>query len=139
MEIRPYRTEDEAAVVQLWNHSELTRSWNDPKKDIARKLQVQSDWFLVGIVENRIVATVMAGYDGHRGWINYLCVDSAFRYLGYGRAMMAEAERLLYEFGCPKINLQIRRENLDAIAFYESIGFTEDAVVSLGKRLIPDE
>jgi hypothetical protein len=69
MHIRPYRSEDEAAVIQLWKNSNLTRSWNNPHQDIARKLQVQPEWFLVGIVGDQVMATVIVGYDGHRGWI----------------------------------------------------------------------
>jgi ribosomal protein S18 acetylase RimI-like enzyme len=138
MHIRPYRSEDEAAVIQLWKNSNLTRSWNNPHQDIARKLQVQPEWFLVGIVADRVIATVMIGYDGHRGWINYLAVAPEHQRKGYGRLLMFEAERLLHDFGCPKINLQIRKDNLEALAFYARIGFIEDTVVSLGKRLISD-
>ncbi|MBI1312691.1 GNAT family acetyltransferase [bacterium] len=139
MEIRPYTEADESAVIDLWNRCGLTRPWNDPGKDIARKLKVQSEWFLIGVLDKQIIATVMAGYDGHRGWINYLAVDPARRREGHGRTMMREAENVLLEFGCPKVNLQVRQDNLEAIAFYERIGFTQDAVVSLGKRLIPDQ
>jgi ribosomal protein S18 acetylase RimI-like enzyme len=137
--IRAFAEADESAVVELWRRAGLVRSWNDPVKDIARKLRVQRELFLVGTVDGRIVATVMAGYDGHRGWINYLAVDPALRRAGLGRALMAEAERRLGELGCPKINLQIRRDNLEALAFYARLGFVEDASVSLGKRLEPDE
>ncbi|NOY42992.1 MAG: GNAT family acetyltransferase [Planctomycetes bacterium] len=139
MHIRMFQPDDESAVIQLWDRSGLTRSWNDPRKDICRKQRVQPEWFLVGVLDERIIVSVMAGFDGHRGWINYLVVDPDFQRAGHARAIMVQAERMLHEFGCPKINLQIRKNNLDAIAFYENIGFTEDAVVSYGKRLIPDE
>jgi len=139
MHIRAFQPDDESAVIQLWERSGLTRSWNDPQKDIARKLRVQPEWFLVGLLDERLIASVMAGFDGHRGWINYLAVDPDFQRAGYARALMERAERMLHEFGCPKINLQIRKDNLEAIAFYENIGFTEDAAVSFGKRLIADE
>ena len=81
----------------------------------------------------------MAGYEGHRGWINYLAVDPNERAAGHGRALMAAAETRLRERGCPKINLQVRATNPDAIAFYGRIGFTIDDAVSLGKRLVIDE
>ncbi len=80
----------------------------------------------------------MAGYEGHRGWINYLAVSPEHRRKGYGRQIMAEAERLLRAAGCPKINLQIRSPNKDVIAFYRSIGFAVDDVVSMGRRLDAD-
>jgi ribosomal protein S18 acetylase RimI-like enzyme len=139
MEIRPFEDADENAVIALWERCGLVRPWNDPHKDIARKRRLQRELFLVCVEGGTIVAAEMAGYDGHRGWINYLAVDPAQRRKGFGRALMAEAERRLAELGCPKINLQVRRENLEAMAFYERLGFREDAVASYGKRLESDE
>jgi ribosomal protein S18 acetylase RimI-like enzyme len=139
LEIRPYRAADEAAVVALWNASGLTVPWNDPRKDIHRKLQVQPELFLVGSLGDKLVAVVMAGYEGHRGWINYLAVAPAHRRKGLGRQMMQAAESRLLALGCPKINLQVRSGNAEVIAFYEHLGYRLDDVISLGKRLIPDE
>ena len=139
MQIRPFRDSDEAAVIALWEAAGLTRSWNDPRKDIERKRSVQREWFLVGVHDDAIIASVMVGYDGHRGWINYLAVDGAHRKRGHARTLMREAERLLAEAGCPKINLQIRTSNAAVIEFYEAIGYAQDDVVSFGRRLIADE
>jgi len=138
MEIRAYREADEEAVIGLWTRCGLVRSWNDPGKDIARKRRVQRELFLVAVAPEGLLATVMAGYEGHRGWINYLAVDPAHRRNGLGRRMMDEAEERLRALGCPKINLQIRRDNLEARSFYEKLGFEEDAAISLGKRLEHD-
>ena len=138
LEIRPYRESDQGAVVALWLESRLVRPWNDPVKDIHRKLRVQRDLFLVGTLDSRLVATVMAGYEGHRGWINYLAVAKECRKQGIGRRLMGEAEARLRAAGCPKISLQIRSSNAEAVAFYRSLGFSMDDVVSMGKRLIPD-
>ena len=138
MDIRAFDPDDESAVIHLWDRCGLTRSWNDPKKDIRRKLHVQAEMFLVGVVGGEIVATAMAGYDGHRGWVNYLAVDPEHQRKGHGRAIMAEAERMLDEAGCPKINVQIRSSNGAAIGFYRAIGFADDEVVSMGKRLEND-
>ena len=139
MLIRAFRTSDEQAVIDLWQRCELTRPWNDPRKDIARKLRVNPEMFLVGEIHGKIVATVMAGYDGHRGWINYLAVDPEHQREGLARAIMQEAERLLREAGCPKINLQVRSSNAGVIEFYRRIGYAMDDVVSMGKRLESDE
>jgi ribosomal protein S18 acetylase RimI-like enzyme len=136
--IRPYQKADEEAVIALWRACDLVRPWNDPRKDIRRKLEVNPEWFLVGERAGRIVGTVMAGYEGHRGWINYLAVEPALQRGGLGRALMAEAERLLRSAGCPKINLQVRSTNAAVIAFYRHLGYAEDAVVSLGKRMESD-
>ncbi len=139
MIIRPFQAADEAAVVALWQACDLVRPWNDPHKDIRRKLRVNPEWFLVGEIDGRVVAGVMAGYEGHRGWINYLAVDPAFRRRGLGRALMAEAERLLRAAGCPKISLQVRTSNAAVAAFYRDLGFAVDDVLSLGKRLESDQ
>lgn len=95
--------------------------------------------FLVGTVNERIVASVMVGYEGHRGWINYLAVCPDHQKKGFGRRMMEEAERILRLEGCAKINLQVRTSNAEVIAFYRAIGFVSDDVLSLGKRLEHDE
>jgi ribosomal protein S18 acetylase RimI-like enzyme len=139
MNIRPFDDADEVAVIGLWEKCGMLRAWNDPHKDIARKRKLQRELFLVGIEGGAVVATIMAGYDGHRGWINYLAVDPAWRRKGFGRALVDQAEHRLRALGCPKINLQVRRENVEAMAFYERIGFREDAVASFGKRLELDD
>lgn len=136
--IRPFHPSDETALIALWHACGLTRPWNNPRKDIARKLTVQSDLFLVGEADGAIVATLMGGYDGHRGWINYLAVSPLHRRRHYATALMRAVERKLLEMGCPKINLLIRSDNLAVKRFYDSLGFQEDAVISMGKRLIPD-
>ena len=138
MEIRPYRNEDEAAVVQLWRDCNLVVSHNDPHKDIRRKLAFQPDLFMVGLEGARIVATIMAGYEGHRGWMNYLAVAPDRQRAGLGRQMVAEAERQLRCLGCPKINIQVRRSNAAAMEFYRRLGFLEDDAASMGKRLEKD-
>jgi len=139
VQIRPYNPDDEKAVVALWRRCDLVRPWNDPYRDIQRKLVVRPDLFLVGIVDGQVVATVMGGYEGHRGWLNYLAVDPEFQRRGHGRAIVAEAERLLQKAGCPKINLQIRTSNEGVIEFYRRLGYAVDDVVSMGKRLEHDD
>jgi len=138
MQIRPYEESDEAAVVALWQAAGLTRPWNDPHKDIARKLAVQREMFLVGTIDGEVMASVMAGYDGHRGWVNYLAVAPRRRGHGYARQLMQRVEEMLLAMGCPKINLQVRTTNTAVIDLYRHLGYAQDEAVSLGKRLIPD-
>lgn len=138
MEIRAFTSVDADVVVALWQRCGLTRPWNDPLRDIERKRAMQAEWFLVGTLGGALVATAMAGYDGHRGWVYYLAVAPEHRNQGYGRRLMDEVERLLLAAGCPKINLQIRSDNDGVVAFYEALGYRRDAVASLGKRLVPD-
>jgi ribosomal protein S18 acetylase RimI-like enzyme len=135
MQVRPFQLEDEVAVVSLWRQCDLVRPWNDPRKDIYRKLQIRPDLFLVGVLGGQIVATAMAGYEGHRGWLNYVAVAPEQQSLGLGRIIVTEAERLLRKAGCPKINLQVRTANRGVIEFYRRLGYTVDEVVSMGKRL----
>lgn len=138
MEIRAFREEDEAEVIALWQACGLTRPWNDPHKDVARKLAVQRELFLVGEEDGVIVAAAMCGYEGHRGSVNYLGVLPAHRGKGLGRAMMEHIEKLLLEMGCPKINLMVRTGNEEVLAFYRSLGYAQDEAVPLSLRLIPD-
>lgn len=139
IEIRCFQPEDEPSVVTLWRQCDLVRPWNDPHRDICRKLKVNPEWFLVGLIDGQVVATVMAGYEGHRGWLNYLAVAPEFQHRGLARTIVAEAERLLREAGCPKINLQIRTSNQGVIEFYRRLGYSVDDAVSMGKRLEHDD
>ena len=138
MEIRPYQESDQQAVIDLWQACGLVVAHNDPQRDIARKVQVGRELFLVGVEAGEVVATAMGGYEGHRGWINYLAVSPNHRRRSYGTLIMRALEKRLLALGCPKLNLQIRSSNESVIRFYASIGYQEDAVVSMGKRLIPD-
>lgn len=137
--IRPFTLLDSDEVVAVWQKCGLVVSWNDPHKDIARKMKVNPDLFLVAEVNGRLAGTVMGGYEGHRGWINYLAVLPTFHKQGIARALMQTVEEKLLALGCPKINLQVRSSNTAIIQFYGHLGYHIDDVVSLGKRLIPDE
>lgn len=139
MTIRQFAPDDADAVVALWRACDLVRPWNDPHKDIARKLAVADGLFLVAEDDGAVVGTVMAGYDGHRGWMNYLAVAPELQRSGLGRALVAAAEAGLAAFGCPKVNLQIRDTNTAVVAFYERLGYSVDAAISMGKRLEPDD
>lgn len=139
MQIRPFRKADEDEIVALWHACGLTRPWNNPRRDIARKMTEQPELFLVGELNARAMASAMIGFDGHRGWVYYLAVHPDHRGQGYGRLLMAHAEGLLIARGCPKINLQVRVDNGAVLDFYDKLGYARDATVSLGKRLIPDE
>ena len=122
--IRHYIDSDQEKVIQLWELCNLTRSWNDPIKDIQRKLTVQNDLFLVLEVDGEILGSIMGGFDGHRGSVNYLGIHPD--------------HKELIQIGCPKINLMVRNSNLDVQEFYQDIGYEEQDVVVFGKRLIPD-
>ena len=123
------------SVVSLWKTCELTRSWNDPYKDIQFAREGATSTVLVGIFEERIVASVMVGHDGHRGVLYYLAVDPAFRKRGFGKAAVAAAEAWLRERGVWKINLMVRSENEKAGRFYERLGYAVNPVLSFGKRI----
>lgn len=138
LEIRPYLPHDEVGVIALWQRCNLLSPANNPREDIARKLRVNPDLFFVGLLKEALVATCMAGYEGHRGWINYLAVEPDYRQQGLASQIMTQAEDALKALGCPKINLQVRSTNTTVIAFYESLGFSIDPVTSMGKRLMLD-
>lgn len=136
--IRPYRDGDKRDVIELWYQCGLVVPLNNPELDIERKLKVNPELFLVGLVGEKVIATVMGGYEGHRGWINYLAVSEDYRRRGFGRRLMEAVEGRLGAMDCPKINLQVRADNHDVIRFYENIGYVDDRMTNLGKRLVED-
>ncbi|WP_285137851.1 GNAT family acetyltransferase [Microbacterium sp. lyk4-40-TSB-66] len=136
--IRPFALPDEEAVVALWDAAGLTRPWNDPRADIRRKLSVQPELFLVAVDVDSVVGSVMAGYDGHRGWLYYLAVAASHRGRGVGRVLVEEAERLLEAMGCPKVQLMVRPDNAGARGFYDALGYEPFDTWSTGRRLIVD-
>jgi ribosomal protein S18 acetylase RimI-like enzyme len=138
MQIRPFERADTGTVVALWQARGLTRPWNDPLKDIERKLAVQPELFLVGVLDGQIVATAMGGYDGHRGTVYYLAASERHAGKGYGAALLAELELRLTAMGCPKLNLLVRAENEAVASYYVRQGYERHASHSFGKRLIPD-
>jgi ribosomal protein S18 acetylase RimI-like enzyme len=138
MEIRPYAEADESAVIALWHACGLTRPWNDPRKDIGRKLGVQRELFLVGFEDEALIASAMAGYDGHRGWVNYLAVAPAHRGRGHATQLMTRLEAQLRAVGCPKLSLLVRAANTPVLEFYRKLGYLTDDAIPLGKRLIVD-
>lgn len=137
--IRPFTQPDSEAVVNIWQQCGLVVPWNNPHKDIARKLKVNPELFLVAELDGHLAGTVMGGYEGHRGWINYLAVLPEFQKRGVGRGLMHNVEAKLIKLGCAKINLQVRKGNTAVIQFYGHLGYHIDDVISMGKRLVPDD
>jgi ribosomal protein S18 acetylase RimI-like enzyme len=135
MNIEPAGLKWFSDVVALWEAAELTRPWNDPHADLRRACDGPASVVLVGIDGGRLIATVMVGHDGHRGWIYYLAVASDARRRGYGRMMMQAAEAWLRERGVPKLNLMVRGENRAIHDFYRTLGYETDDVVVFSRRL----
>ena len=142
IKLRPFDKGDSDKVIALWEKAGLLRPWNDPQKDITRKLQEMAvnsySWFWVAETDGVIIAAAMAGYDGHRGSVNYLGVDPDVQQSGIGRVIMQRIEEDLIAAGCPKLNLQVRSDNVDVLAFYDRLDYQRDATLSLSKRLISD-
>ena len=126
---------DVAAVVALWQRCGLTRPWNDPTADIAFARRGPNSAVLVGRHDGTVVATVMVGHDGHRGWFYYLAVDPAWQGRGFGRAMTQAAEAWLRERGIAKAQLMVRADNDDVRAFYEALGYGEQERILFAKWL----
>jgi ribosomal protein S18 acetylase RimI-like enzyme len=124
--------------VRLWSVCGLVRPWNDPDRDIDRKLDRDPENLLVVEHDGEVVGSVMVGYEGHRGWVNYLAVHPDHQGRGLGRRLMERAEEVLGQLGCAKVNLQVRSSNEAAIGFYRRIGYSVDDSVSMGRRLEVD-
>ena len=136
---RDFVADDTGSVVALWQVCGLTRPWNDPYKDIARKMADRNGAFWVVTDLEGIIASVMVGYDGHRGTINYLAVTPEAQAQGVGGELMRRAEAYLIDLGCPKVSFCVRKDNLPVLSFYDRLGYEIDDVHFLGKRLIPDD
>ena len=136
VDVRAYEDADEEAIVALWDACFVEpRPWNQPRELIQRKVGVARDLFLVATLDRRIVGAVIAGWDGHRGWLYHLAVAPDVRRRGIGSRLVRAAEALLQARGCPKVNLQILASNRDVVRFYERLGFAAEERVSMGKRL----
>ena len=134
--VRSYEARDEAGVVALWREAfpdDPPR--NAPELVIRRKLPVQPELLLVGDLAGTVVAAVVAGFDGFRGWINHLAVAPEYRRKGFGRALVSEAEARLRTLGCPKVNLQVRASNAGVAEFYRRLGYQAEERISFGKSL----
>jgi ribosomal protein S18 acetylase RimI-like enzyme len=130
-----YRPEFLNDVVNLWKKCNLIVPQNDPIEDIQKKFEFQPELFLIGLLNGKVISSIMVGYEGHRGWINYLAVTPEYQRRGYGRQLVQKGIDELRKIDCPKVNLQIRNTNTAVINFYKSLGFKDDNVTSLGLRL----
>ena len=130
-----YRPEFLNDVVDLWKKCDLLASQNDPVEDIQKKVEFQPELFLIGLVEGKVIGSIMVGYEGHRGWINYLAIAPEYQRRGFGGQLVQKGIEELKKIGCLKVNLQVRNDNTAAIDFYNHLGFKEDDVTSLGLRL----
>ena len=137
--IRTFFPDDEADVIDLWQQCGLVVPWNNPATDIQRKLSDSPNLFFVGLIGDELMASCMAGYDGHRGWIYFLAVKGPYQRQGFASRLVDHAETALKYVGCPKIDLMVRNTNENVISFYKSVGYDTDPVVVLSKRLIEDE
>jgi ribosomal protein S18 acetylase RimI-like enzyme len=136
MHIRQYNDLDEPAVVALWREVfPDDPPHNNPATVVRRKGSFQRELFFVAEEESKIIGTIMAGYDGHRGWLYTVAVNPRKRRHGVGSALVRYAEAALRTLGCPKINLQVRGSNPGVAAFYQRLGYQIEDRISLGKRM----
>jgi ribosomal protein S18 acetylase RimI-like enzyme len=133
--IAPIGDADIADVIALWQRCGLTRPWNDPAGDIALARKSENAAMLVGRDGSGIVASVLVGHDGHRGWVYYVAVDPDCRHRGYGRLIMDAAEGWLRGRGIEKLQLMVRSDNSQVQTFYQSLGYFEQERIVFAKWL----
>jgi len=131
--IRPFVIEDTDAVLEVWSLAGMTTPERNPRADIQKKLRHSPESCFVGVLEGRVVATVMVGYDGHRGWIYSLAVKPDLQRKGIGSQMMEHVENWLRQHGCPRAKLQIDEARSDVAGFYEKLGYEVQPLVSMAK------
>ena len=135
---RKFKKSDTEEVIKLWKKCKLIVPWNDPCKDINRKLSIKDNLFIIGEMNKHIIASAMAGYDGHRGYIYYLAVIPEYQKKGIGSSLVSIVEKKLLQLGCPKINLFVRNTNIRVKAFYGMNDYEIQDSQIYGKRLIKD-
>ena len=136
--IRTFLDSDIEEIISLWELSGLTRPFNNPEIDIFRKTAQKDDLFLVAVKDEQPIGTIMGGYDGHRGSINYLAVHPHYQRNGVATALIQQLEKRLTALGCPQIQLLIHKEDIDVSNFYEQLGYDEKDFICLAKQLIRD-
>ena len=122
-------------VIALWQRCGSTRPWNDPAADIALARKEANSTVLLGRNDGALVASVLVGHDGHRGWVYYVTADPEHRFKGFGRAIMSAAEDWLRARGILKLQLMVRKDNTKVHAFYRSIGYYNQETVTFAKWL----
>ena len=133
--IAPIEDADIPAIIALWQRCGLTRPWNDPADDIALARKSANAAVLAGRDGSAIVATVLVGHDGHRGWVYYVAVDPDHRHKGYGGIVMEAAESWLRERGIEKLQLMVRSDNSQVQTFYQSLGYLAQERIVYAKWL----
>ena len=131
--IRPCTDDDFNAIAALWHKAGLTRPWNDPVQDFRRCRKSPNAEIFAAELGGATVGSVMAGHDGHRGWVYYLAVDPDVQRNGLGRRLMRRAEKWLKDAGAPKVQLMLRTDNAPVRAFYETLGYTDSGVATFEK------
>jgi ribosomal protein S18 acetylase RimI-like enzyme len=126
---------DLSEVIALWQRCGSTREWNNPAADIALARRESNSTVLVGRDNGGVVASVLVGHDGHRGWVYYVTVDPDHRFKGYGRVIMSAAEDWLRVRGIEKLQLMVRGDNAKVHAFYRSLGYYDQERVTFAKWL----
>jgi ribosomal protein S18 acetylase RimI-like enzyme len=134
-EIISYDPKYQEDIIDLWKKCNLIVPQNDPTEDIQKKLDFQPDLFLSALLDGQLIGSVMVGYEGHRGWLNYLAVLPEYQKRGYGKRLVKKAVEELRKLDCLKVNVQVRKNNPSAIGFHKHLGFKDDNVVTLGLRL----
>ncbi|TMJ47294.1 MAG: GNAT family acetyltransferase [Alphaproteobacteria bacterium] len=133
--IKSIEDDDITEVIALWQRCGLTRAWNDPAADIALARREANATVLLARTDGTLVASVLVGHDGHRGWVYYVTVDPDHRSKGYGGQIMRAAEDWLRARGIEKLQLMVRGDNPEVHAFYQSIGYIEQERVVFAKWL----
>ena len=134
--IIPYSNQYQTAVIDLWRQCKLIVPSNDPIVDIRKKMEFQPALFFIALFRDQVIGSIMVGYEGHRGWINYLAVLPSFQKQGYGKLLINRAITELCKLGCVKVNLQIRPDNLQVFEFYQHLGFKQEKRINMSLRLV---
>lgn len=136
-DVEPATLDDLAPTTALWAEAGLTRPWNDPAADFRQAIRTPTSEIFIIRRNTEIVASVMVGYEGHRGWVYYLATADAYRGQGLGQRLMQKCETWLLAQNCPKLMLMVRSSNSTVIDYYKALGYSQSDVVTMEKWLRP--
>jgi len=139
MKIRKFNIKETDDIIQIWDKCGLLHPPNNPVEEMAIKTRFQPDLFLVGEINGKVMATIMLGFEGRRGWINSLCVLPEYQGKGYGSDLMQHGMQILRKLGAPKINLLIRPGNSKVREFYKKLGFEIEEVILMAHRFTKEK
>ncbi|MHA2282095.1 MAG: GNAT family N-acetyltransferase [Promethearchaeota archaeon] len=137
MKIQKFSIDFYDEVIQLWRNTETSITSSDSKSEMERMLNRNPDLFLIGTLKDKVVAVVMGGFDGRRGYVHHLAIDPTYQRQGYGTKIMTKLNENFRQKGIQKVHLFVEKRNKEVIEFYRNLGWEIRDLTMMS--FVPDE